>query len=250
MESEGGNREHYPAEATVERPRGVLTEADRRYLTGVSDLEPQSHGERRARERIRERIINAFLDFRIIDRHLEDRDRKRIFSAFDSNQIFVDDADAPLYGIGADEHLGTLTDLLAFIYRGVEESGEDTSPGPFELILEHAITRAKNPRDTAVYTPYDVELTIEKAPPPERVNIDALVERIERGNVDMLTEAEKEAFIRLFAASDAFNPESVRQEFTRRLDVIRDRYSTDPQTISSHELLRPAYSRERFTDEE
>lgn len=250
VEGDDSAPEDYPAEATLERPRGILTKADREYLTGKSDLEPQSHGERRARERIRERVINAFLDFRILERHLEHRDRDRIFSAFDSSQIFPDDTDARLYGMGADEHFGALPDTLAFIYRGIENLEDEPSSSEFELILEHAITRAKNPPDAAIYMPYDVEVTVEKAA-REEVDIDTLVERFKSDNIEMLTETEKEAFIRLFAASDAFDPESVRQEFTRRLEMIRDRHETDLQgTIRSSILLSPAYSRERFAGED
>ena len=67
----------------VDRPRGILTEADRKYLTNHpdSEIEPRTHGERRARERIRQRVIHAILDFRILAEYLEDRDRERIFRA-------------------------------------------------------------------------------------------------------------------------------------------------------------------------
>ena len=63
----------------LDRPRGLLTEADREYLSGTSDLEPQSHGERRARERIRRRVKHALLDFEILFYCLEDRDIEQIY---------------------------------------------------------------------------------------------------------------------------------------------------------------------------
>lgn len=57
-----------------DRPRGILTEADRRYLCGESNIAEQSHSERRARERIRERITHAILDFDILLGQFEKRD--------------------------------------------------------------------------------------------------------------------------------------------------------------------------------
>lgn len=62
-----------------DRDRGFLTEADRRYLHGESDLDHQSHGERRARERIRNRLLNALYDMAIVFESLEDRDRDQVF---------------------------------------------------------------------------------------------------------------------------------------------------------------------------
>jgi hypothetical protein len=64
-----------------DRPRGILTEADRKYLINHpdSEIQPRTHGERRARERIRQRVMHAILDFRLLAEYLEARDRDRIF---------------------------------------------------------------------------------------------------------------------------------------------------------------------------
>ena len=65
----------------LDRDRGFLTEADREYLLGESNVEPQSHTERKTRERIRNRAKNCLMDFAILFKHLEDRDRKQIFDS-------------------------------------------------------------------------------------------------------------------------------------------------------------------------
>ena len=44
-------------EHQIDRPRGVLSKADRRYLVGENDME-SAQSERNTRARIRERIIN------------------------------------------------------------------------------------------------------------------------------------------------------------------------------------------------
>lgn len=62
-----------------DRDRGILTETDRKFLRGESDIEPQSHGERRARARIRKRLRNAIYDLSLLFVHLEERDRKQVF---------------------------------------------------------------------------------------------------------------------------------------------------------------------------
>jgi len=61
-----------------DRPRGVLTERDRKYLCGVSDVEPKSHHERRVREEIRGRVLHANLDYAILAYNLSERDRDLI----------------------------------------------------------------------------------------------------------------------------------------------------------------------------
>lgn len=82
----------------LDRDRGVLTTADRKYLCGESEIEPQTHSERRARERIRNRVKNAVLDFKILLRHFEDRDRELI--AYEDGNLKPAFAKAPAFPIG------------------------------------------------------------------------------------------------------------------------------------------------------
>ena len=64
-----------------DRPQGVLTQREREYLAGESDIEPKSDDERKIRQQIRDRVREGILDFRILFDHLEERDRNMIFSA-------------------------------------------------------------------------------------------------------------------------------------------------------------------------
>lgn len=208
----------YPLETTLTRPRGILTEADRRYLTGQSDITPRSHGERRARERIRERIVNAFLDLSLIERHLEERDRKLIFDVFDSNKLHPDDS--RLYGGGMGEHVGALTDTLAFIYRETKDS-TGRQP-PFEQLLKHAIHKGEADPHARIYAPYDVELTVEKR--HDVVDIDTILDRVERGDTASLSEYEMEAFLRFLSETGSVDTDAVREEADRRVEEMADRH--------------------------
>lgn len=60
-----------------ERPRGILSPADRRYLRGETNYEDAS-SERKARMRIRERVRHALMDLPLLLEHLDERDRKQL----------------------------------------------------------------------------------------------------------------------------------------------------------------------------
>lgn len=64
---------------SLDRERGILTTADRRYLLGQSDIEPGTQAERDTRQRIRNRVYNSLLDFEILLQHMEPRDRQQVF---------------------------------------------------------------------------------------------------------------------------------------------------------------------------
>lgn len=214
-----GQEGSYPLETTLTRPRGILTEADRRYLTGQSDIKPRSHSERRARERIRERTVNAFLDLSLIERHLEERDRKLVFDVFDSNKLHPDDS--RLYGGGVGEHVGALTDTLAFIYRETKDSAGRQPP--FEQLLKHAIPQGEADPYARIYAPYDVELTVEKQ--HDVVDIDTILDHVERGDTASLSEYEMEAFLRFLSETGSVDTDVVREEAARRVEEMADRHS-------------------------
>lgn len=194
-----------------DRPRGVLSKDDREFLRGEKEFD-HVESNANARARIRGRIINAILDFSLIETYLEDRDRERVFDAFDADNIYNEDAD--LYAERSAQY-NALSDLIAFIYRETQ----DRHP-PFEQILRHGISQGENNPGAVYYGSYKVELNVEEAPPAENININSLVERVERGETDTLTESEMAAFMRLFAASDAFDEEFVRDEFEERMEMI------------------------------
>jgi hypothetical protein len=207
------NRGHEFPDALLpadDRPRGVLSKDDRQFLRGKKEYE-HVESNANARSRIRERIINAFLDFTLIDVYLEDRDRERVFDAFDADHVWGGDAD--LYADEATQ-IGALDDVIAFIYRETI----DRHP-PFEKILERGVTQGENDPGAVYLGQYVVEFEVEEIE-PENLDVDSIVERVEAGQVDTLTEAEMAAFVQLFATSDAFDSDVVREEFWRRMEQL------------------------------
>jgi len=61
------------------RPRGILTQADRKFLQGEKELTDQSA--RNTRRRIRNRFYHALLDFSVLWTYLEEDDLELIFEA-------------------------------------------------------------------------------------------------------------------------------------------------------------------------
>lgn len=111
------------------RPRGVLSPADRAYLTGEADL-ASDQSEYDARYRIRERIRHALLDFELLFEHLTAQDRKQVFSPDpDEHEAFTEgfvSAVGFLY-LGAGDYSPPRENLFAEgIRRAVErEHGDD-----------------------------------------------------------------------------------------------------------------------------
>jgi hypothetical protein len=88
-----------------ERPRSFLTEEDREYLRGESELKEGS--EYNTKRRIRERTDSALRDFTLLFDHLEDSEQDKIFEASDgSARVFEDD-----------EFRRGCRDALAFLLR-------------------------------------------------------------------------------------------------------------------------------------
>lgn len=66
----------------VERGSGMLTESQRRYLIGKSDIKEGSQRERTIRSRTRERVINGIHDLSLALFRLDERDVQQIEDSF------------------------------------------------------------------------------------------------------------------------------------------------------------------------
>ncbi|WP_256686791.1 hypothetical protein [Halococcus qingdaonensis] len=104
----------------ADRPRGVLSPADRAFLRGETEM-THDQSRRNAEARIRERIVNAIEDFTLLVHTLKPKDREGVFDTVD-DPAFVD---------------GVLS-MLSFTYLGLKESGMD-----FEQVLVPAVRRAE-----------------------------------------------------------------------------------------------------------
>jgi hypothetical protein len=118
-----------------ERPRGILSPADRAYLRGETTFE-SDQSERNARARIRERVLAALGDFDLLADALSERDRELVFGKH----------------VGGDpEAVRSLIATLAVCYRGSEDADLD-----FGALLEEGVSRAEADRDAAAGVDFEV----------------------------------------------------------------------------------------------
>lgn len=119
----------------ADRPRGILSPADRAYLRGETTF-GSDQSERNARARIRRRLLAAVHDTELLTERLSDRDRELVFE-----KHLGDDPD----GVRA------LIATVALLYRGVDDAGLS-----FETVLEEGVSRAEAGRDRAAFVEFDV----------------------------------------------------------------------------------------------
>ena len=156
------------------RPRGFLTEADRQFLRGESEIESQSHSERKARERIRNRIFHAFIDFSLVAQFLEDRDRKQIFS----NPNRSSGKELALWN-GA-------IHTLAFIYERLK----DEENYDFKYSLNAAILAVEQRPGTIAFEPLDITFEVDTS---GVVDLGTIGEKLRSGRLDALSAKELDA---------------------------------------------------------
>lgn len=118
---------------TAERPRGILSKADRQFLAGESDLQDQS--QRKRRKVIRQRVFHGILDFWLLVDYLSDKDVEQIFDQ--TKELFDEDLQFPPpfeflhdhYRVGptSPDRVATtafqesLIDVVALAYQGADE---------------------------------------------------------------------------------------------------------------------------------
>ena len=109
----------------------LLTENQRKYLTGESDIEAKSAQERAIRARIRNRLYQSVLDLGLLQQHLEHRDLAKAF----------EDPSGTL--ISATIH-DNINSALGLLLEGAIENrdGDIESVGQTEEILEDVLEEA------------------------------------------------------------------------------------------------------------
>lgn len=154
----------------VDRPRGCLTERDRKYILGLSEVEEQSQYEREIRRDIRNRMWEGLLDLAFIP-FLDDRDKKQIFDAED---MTLEETEAQSKAFLA---------LIGAVYRfaGGEDKSERARREMIEAYLADVIANyeaeqgsAKNGRLVLERPEVSVEISHTRA-----VDLDRLGEKLE-----------------------------------------------------------------------
>jgi len=136
-----------PLAMQTDRERG-LSEADRKYLLGISDIEERSGAERNTRQRIRGRVFSQLLDNSIIQSHLRTSDKIQLLEFdFENNPEKYEATQEAVIG------------SLALIYELAKRENQS-----FKSLLEKGIERVEGSGTTAD--------TLEIAPPEAHVSID------------------------------------------------------------------------------
>ena len=176
-----------------DRGRGILTPSDREFLL-ERKTDYTEHSKKQKRNRIRRRIRNAILDFSIIFEHLEDRDRETVFNPDD------DARDAYTQGI---------TDMLAFLHLGT--MGYYT---PFKDMLAEGVNKAEQELAGSDYRMVTVDFNVD---PVGQIDVDAVIDKLEFGDYEEVTDEELRAFVRLLSESEEFSATSLRSEMKEQM---------------------------------
>lgn len=217
---------YQPALDDHDRPRGILSPADRQYLT--SDKSGYTYQAQHKRENvIRERVVNGLLDFALLEQHLDDDQRDDIFGAFDLHQPPDEDetggpfTDSVVYAT-------CISDLIAFLYRGLRM--ETSHHPPFESALETGVVQGEFEPGTTYYGRYSIDITFEQHS-TEHVNIPSVIERLQAETVDTLTEGETRVLLELLARSNRASIDELGDEFERWVADYEAEYELSPSGI-------------------
>ena len=182
-----------------DRGRGILTPSDREFLL-ERKTDYTEHSKKQKRNRIRRRIRNAILDFSIIFEHLEDRDRETVFNPDD------DARDAYTQGI---------TDMLAFLHLGT--MGYYT---PFKDMLAQGVNKAEQELAGSDYRMVTVDFNVD---PVGQIDVDEVIDKLEFGDYEEVTDEELRAFVRLLSESEEFSATSIRSEMKEQMTEFIER---------------------------
>jgi hypothetical protein len=183
----------------ADRGRGILTPSDREFLLGRK-TDYTEHSKKQKRNRIRRRLRNALLDFTILFEHLEERDRETVFDP--------DDEAREAYTQG-------ITDLLGFLYLGT--MGYHV---PFKDMLSQGVSRAEQELSGSEYRMVNVAFDVE---PVGHIDVDAVIDKLDAGAFDDITDEELRAFMRLLAESEEFAASELRAGMKEQmLDFIEE----------------------------
>lgn len=140
--------------ALDDRPRGILSEADRRYLRNPEEYSKQAKYERR--QAIIERVHEALHDFPLLVYKLNEDSRKEAFEDRDLEN--------------KDHTLNVLSSAFAFLYLGITDTVEpsDLAKDAFEDFVGDGVKRAYRERGV-VLKDVDVSIDVTEADPDQPI---------------------------------------------------------------------------------
>lgn len=186
-------------EENVRTDVGILTEDQRRFLTGDKTYEGEYAAQNRyeMRKAIKNRVYHAILDFKLLYEHLDGPQLEGIFGPQEDRR---------------DEHdisLG-LRRAVQFIYKGVDQFSRDQS---FEALIEGAVWMAEYDRGNPGVEP---AVYVNRLEEPAAA-IEATAERIKEHRFTELSYSELLRFIREYSNTDNHHPDGVAEYGRRRM---------------------------------
>jgi hypothetical protein len=171
------------------RERGILSEADRRYLRGEAEY-ASVQAERNARARIRERVSESVRDYELLVEGLSERDTDLVFE-----KRFGE--------VDGRESFDALVSAVAFLYRGIEATGLE-----FEDVLAEGINVAEASNDRAA--------TVEFERTFHALSAEELLRKLRAGESLSLTE------IAYLQRSDEVPDDELARYFTDEEETVDD----------------------------
>jgi hypothetical protein len=184
---------------SADRERGILTPSDREFLLGRK-TDYTEHSKKQKRNRIRRRVRNAILDFSILFDHLEDRDRETVFNPESAAR---------------EDYTRGIVDMLGFLHLGT--MGYYV---PFKHMLGQGVNRAEQKLAGSDYRMVTVEFNVD---PVGQIDVDEVVDSLEDGDFDQVTDDELRAFVRLLTESEEFSPADVRSEMKAQMTTFLEK---------------------------
>lgn len=130
--------------------RGILTERDREYLLGKHSYDEEQQ-ERNRRTYIRNRISNSILDFHVLVRYLDERDRKLVFKELAEKEVpYVDSPTGARFRLDDEGELtdeprlnleGGIINAMTFFYLVCQDCDI-----PFSEVVEEGVRQVEEDR--------------------------------------------------------------------------------------------------------
>lgn len=191
---------------------GLLTRSDRKLLLGLKSYD-NSVEERKARQRLRERVWHGLQDFELLVRHLDQRDRVQIFG--DITAQVPDD-------VYRDDEINGMVSTIAFLYAAAHDSGI-----PFDTVIERALEEATSVALSNPFALQEVDIQITET---SDFNLDTIADKID-ANIE-LSESEQRHIKDTLSTS----PEEFVQA-TDHIDLPRQEAYQAGETLSVGESL-------------
>lgn len=209
-----------------DRPRGILAPVDRDFLAGIREYDTRQEAYNR-RKQIRERTANGIRDFWLLANELDDDEIEKIVGELEVDGTFHALEPAPKHLFERDDveslfspskpdevlaannrfHRGVVS-TVAFLYRLY---GDDLPA--FEQLVSDSVGSALQH-----FREGDWRVNVDIDPVRvEPVDHDEMLEKLESGNPEELTDKEREILVEHLVEEDAIDIDGLRMPKTSKL---------------------------------